>query len=365
MYIHEHPEWPNFKWDETHLSALLAEVRYLQGNLLGRLSSLGFDLREEATLQTLTRDILKTSEIEGEKLDKVTVRSSIARRLGLDMGGTLQADRHVEGIVEVIIDATRNYDAPLTEERLLGWHAALFPTGRSGIYPITVGAWRTEKSGIMQVVSGAYGHEKVHYEAPSHDRLRKEMCRFINWFNTQPKTDLVLRSAVAHFWFVAIHPFDDGNGRIARAIADMVLARSENSKQRFYSMSSQIQCERNDYYHVLETCQKGTLNITAWFNWFLNCLKRAMLASSKTLDDVFMKARFWEAHAGESFNVRQKIILKRLLDGFEGKLTSSKWAKIGKCSADTALRDIHDLLERKILQQEKGGGRSTSYVLVK
>jgi Fic family protein len=361
MYIYEHQEWPNFTWDQIKIADLLTEVRYLQGRLLGRMDALGFHLREEATLQILTQDVLKTSEIEGETLDTEQVRSSIAKRLGIDLGATPPVDRNVEGIVEIMLDATRSYDKPLTEERLFGWHAALFPTGRSGIQRIIVGNWRTEASGPMQVVSGPFGREKIHYEAPAYDRLPNEMARFIKWFNAPSKTDLVIKSALAHFGFVTIHPFDDGNGRIARAIADMMLARSEKSQQRFYSMSGQIQRERNAYYDVLEKCQKESLNITAWIEWFLHCLKRAISTSEETLQTVFTKARFWHLHAGEVFNDRQKLIVNRLLDGFDGKLNSSKWAKLAKCSQDTALRDINDLLERKILIKDDAGGRSTSY----
>ncbi len=363
MYIHERKDWPEFHWDQAKLTPLLAEVRHLQGRLLGHMEALGFGLREEATLQTLTQDVIKTSEIEGEKLDVEQVRSSIARRLGIDINDAKQVDRNVEGIVEVMLDATRNYDAPLTQERLFGWHAALFPTGRSGMQRITVAGWRNLESGAMQVVSGPYGREKVHYEAPTHDRLKKEMARFMKWCNAHPDTDPVIKSALAHFWFVTIHPFDDGNGRIARAIADMMLARSEKSSQRFYSMSSQIQRERKAYYDVLETCQKGTLNITLWIEWFLNCLKHAIAASEVTLEAVLIKARFWKAHAEESFNDRQRLIINNLLDGFDGKLTSSKWAKITKCSQDTALRDISDLVNRRVLAKDEAGGRSTSYDL--
>jgi Fic family protein len=363
MYIHERKEWPEFKWDQARLAGLQAEARHLQGRLLGRMEALGFRLREEATLQTLTQDVIKTSEIEGEKLDAEQVRSSIARRLGMDIGAAPQIDRNVEGIVEIMLDATRKHDASLTEERLFGWHAALFPTGRSGMQRIMVGRWRTDASGPMQVVSGAFGREKVHYEAPASNRLKKEMARFIKWFNAPVETDPVIKSALAHFWFVTIHPFDDGNGRMARAIADMMLARSEKSSQRFYSMSSQIQRERNAYYDVLESSQKGSLDITPWIEWFLNCLKRAMAASEKMLEAVLIKARFWKAHAGESFNERQRTIINRLLDGFDGKLTSSKWAKLTKCSQDTALRDMSDLLNRQILAKDEAGGRSTSYEL--
>lgn len=364
MYIHQQKAWPKLTWDPVKLANPLAQVRHLQGRLLGRMDALGFQLREEATLQILTQDVLKTSEIEGEKLDTEQVRSSIAKRLGVDIGGiAAQVSRNVEGIVEVMLDAARNCEEPLTQERLFRWHAALFPTGRSGMQFITVGDWRTEASGVMQVVSGPYGHEKVHYEAPTYDRLQNEMDQFIKWFNTSSETDLVIKSALAHFWFVTIHPFDDGNGRIARAIADMLLARSEKSNQRFYSMSSQIMRERKAYYKILERCQRGALDITPWIEWFLNCLQNAIATSEETLQIVLAKARFWTVHTGESFNERQRTILNRLLDGFVGKLNSSKWAKLTNCSQDTALRDINDLLERKILIKENAGGRSTSYQL--
>lgn len=365
MYIHERKSWPEFTWDQAMLAAPLAEVRHLQGRLLGRMEALGFLLREEATLETLTQDVIKTSEIEGEKLDLRQVRSSIARRLGLDIGGSdIPAPRNVEGIVEVMLDATRNHEKQLTKTRLYDWHAALFPTGRSGMQRITVGKWRTEASGPMQVVSGPIGREKVHYEAPGYARLDKEMTAFIKWFNAKPESDLVLSAAIAHFWFVTIHPFDDGNGRIARALADMMLARSEGSSERFYSMSSQIQRDRNAYYDMLEKSQKSTLDITPWIEWFLNCLKRAIEASDGTLESVLLKARFWEKHINQQFNERQRNIINRLLDGgFEGRLTSSNWAKIGKCSGDTALRDITDLVDRGILIKDSAGGRSTGYLL--
>jgi Fic family protein len=364
MYIYERKDWPGFTWDQARLALLLAEARHKQGRLLGRMEELGFPLREEATLQTLTQDVVKTSEIEGEKLDARQVRSSLARRMGMDIGALPPIDRKVEGIVEVMLDATRKSGAPMTQERLFSWHAALFPTGRSGMRRIVVGAWRTKDSGDMQVVSGPIGRETIHYEAPGHDVLKKEMARFIRWCNAPPDMDPVLKSALAHFWFVTIHPFEDGNGRIARAIADMMLARSEKISQRFYSMSSQIQRERDEYYLVLERCQKGTLDITAWMQWYLDCLQRAIGASEKILAAVLVKAGFWKAHVGESFNDRQRKVINRLLDDFEGKLTSSKWAKLTKCSQDTALRDIGDLLDRKILKKEEAGGRSTSYTLI-
>ena len=363
MYIHERKEWPEFRLDQARVTVLLADVRHLQGRLLGRMEGLGFQLREEATLQTLTQDVVKTSEIEGEKLDVETVRSSIARRMGLDIGALRPIDRNVEGIVDIMLDATRKHDKPLTQERLFGWHGALFPTGRSGLQRITAGAWRPKESGAMQVVSGPIGREKVHFEAPGYDRLKSEMSVFLKWLNGRSETDLVLKSALAHFWFVTIHPFDDGNGRIARAIADMMLARSEKTSQRFYSMSAQIQQERKAYYDVLEKSQKGTLDITPWIEWYLGCLKRAINVSDKLLEAVLVKDRFWKLHKGEAFNDRQCKVINRLLDGFEGTLTSSKWAKLAKCSSDTALRDINDLMERKILAKEQAGGRSTSYIL--
>ena len=363
MYIHERKEWPNFFWDQKKVATLLADTRYFQGRLLGRMEVLGFRWCEEATLQSLTQDVLKTCEIEGVILDAEQVRSSIARRLGIDIGISPLVARNVDGIVQVMMDATRNYDKPLTAERLFGWHAALFPTGRSGMHRITVGDWRGDSSGAMQVVSGPVGREKIHFEAPVYERLEAEMDRFMNWFNTGIEMDWVMKSSLAHFWFITVRPFGDGNGRIARAISDMLLAKSERSTQRFYSMSSQIQRERNAYYDVLEECQKGTLDITSWMEWFLGCLKRAIGASEGTLETILTKARFWESHAGESFNERQHAMMNRLLNGFEGKLTSSKWAKIGKCSQDTALRDINNLVKRKLLTKDRAGGRSTSYIL--
>jgi len=363
MYIHERKDWPEFKWEHGRLAALLAEVRHLQGHLLGRMEGLGFLLQAQATLRTLTQDVVKTSEIEGEKLDVETVRSSIARRMGLDIGALRPADRNVEGIVDIMLDATRKFDQPLTQERLFGWHGALFPTGRSGLQGITVGAWRPKESGAMQVISGPIGREKVHFEALGHERLKAEMSAFIKWFNSENEPDPVLKSALAHFWFVTIHPFEDGNGRIARALADLLLARSENTAHRFYSMSAQIQQERNAYYDILEKSQKGALDITLWIDWYLNCLNRAIEASDKLLESVLIKDRFWKSHQTESFNERQRKVLNRLMDGFEGKLTSSKWAKLAKCSQDTAGRDINDLMNRNILAREQSGGRSTSYVL--
>jgi Fic family protein len=345
------------------LAKQLAAVRLRQGRLIGRMQALGFRQQEEAVLTTLTEDVLKSSEIEGEILDRGQVRSSIARRLGIDVGALPPADRNVEGVVEMMLDATQNFKSELTEERSFGWHASLFPTGRSGMRKIVVGAWRDEKSGPMRVVSGAFGREKVHYEAPAAGRLGAEMKSFLEWFNAEDNADPVIKAALAHLWFVTIHPFDDGNGRIARAIADMCLARSEDSSQRFYSMSAQIRLERKAYYDMLEATQKGDLDITPWLEWFLGCLDRAFDGAEKTLAAVFQKANFWNKHAAAKINQRQRDILNRLLDGFEGKLTSSKWALIEKCSADTALRDIHDLVDQGILAKDEGGGRSTSYSL--
>lgn len=363
-YIHELKDWPKFRWRQERLAERLAAVRHRQGRLIGRMEGVGFTLRAEAVLQTLTEEVAKSSEIEGEALDKQQVRSSIARRLGMDIGALTPAERNVEGVVEVMLDATQKFDMPLTAERLFGWHAALFPTGRSGMTRIRVGAWRGDSAGAMQVVSGPIGREKVHYEAPVAKRLKREMQAFLAWFNGPETTDPVLKAGIAHLWFATIHPFDDGNGRIARAIADMALARSENSSQRFYSMSAQIRAERKTYYDILEKTQKGDLDITAWLEWFLDCLDRAFDGAETILAGVLKKARFWELHAGERFNDRQRKILNRVLDGFEGKLTSSKWAALGKTSQDTASRDIDDLVKRGILVKEPAGGRSTSYSLV-
>ena len=364
-YLHQRPDWPNFTWNSKSLAGELAAVRHRQGRFIGRMEGLGFHLRNEAMLKTLTQDVLKSSEIEGEILDKDQVRSSIARRLGMDIGALTPANRDVEGVVEMMLDATQKYDKPLTAERLFGWHASLFPTGYGGIHKITVGAWRTDESGPMQVVSGRIGKERIHYEAPKAARLDGEMKAFLDWYNAETDTDPVLKAGLAHLWFVTIHPFDDGNGRIARAIADMSLARSENSPQRFYSMSAQIRREHNAYYDQLEATQKqDDFNITPWLQWFLSCLNRAFDGAEEILASVLKKARFWETHAATEFNERQRDMLNRLLDeAFFGALNSSKWAKIEKCSADTALRDINDLLDRGILKKGAGGGRSTSYSL--
>ncbi|MFY9330034.1 MAG: Fic family protein [Georgfuchsia sp.] len=365
MYIWQQPQWPNWQIDMGTLATPLASVRHGQGRLLGRMEAMGFKLRDEAWLQTLTQDVIKTSEIEGEHLDKDLVRSSIARRLGIDIGALAPADRNVEGIVDVMLDATQRYAQPLTRDRLFGWHGALFPTGRSGLHAISVAAWRTDENGPMQVISGPYGKEKVHYEAPAAASIDVEMQRFLDWFKREDKSiDPVIKAALAHLWFVTIHPFDDGNGRLARTIGDMALARSELTPQRFYSLSAQIQLERASYYDILEETQRGTLDVTGWLAWFLACLERAIAGAEQTLESVLIKARFWERYAGSGMNERQIKLLNRLLDGFEGKMTTSKWAKIAKCSQDTAYRDILGLIELRALVKAGGGGRSTGYELV-
>ena len=363
MYIHQLPDWPRFHWNLDRLAEPLASLRHRQGRLIGHMQALGFPLQQEAVLETLTSDVLKSSEIEGEKLDRQQVRSSVARRLGIDIGALKPADREVEGVVEMMLDATRCYDQPLTSERLFAWHASLFPAGRSGIAKIRAGVWRDDASGPMQVVSGPVGNERVHFEAPPADRLDAEMRAFLDWFAVDSAMDPVLKAGMAHLWFITIHPFDDGNGRIARAIADLALARSENTPQRFYSMSAQIREERSAYYDILEMTQQGTMDVTAWMAWFLGCLGRAIDGAQTTLHAVLAKARFWDHIRGVPLNDRQRLVLNRLLDGFEGKLTTSKYAKLAKCSQDTALRDILPLVARGILVRNPQGGRSTSYHL--
>jgi Fic family protein len=362
-YIHDIADWTEFQWNHQELSGPLGALRYRQGRLIAEMESLGFALRGEAVLQTLTEDVLKTSEIEGEMLDRDQVRSSLARRLGVDIGTLTPADRHVDCVVEMMLDATQNHASPLTQERLFGWHGALFPTGRSGLHPIRVGCWRDDRAGPMQVTSGPIGRERVHFEAPAAARVAGEMARFIGWFANDGGLDPVLKAGVAHLWFITIHPFEDGNGRIARAIADMALARSEGTPQRFYSMSSQIRRERSAYYGMLESTQKGDRDITPWLAWFLACLDRAFDGAEMTLAGVLKTARFWEDCRNMDFNPRQRAMLVRLLEGFVGKLTASKWARIQKCSPDTALRDINDLMARGVLRRDAGGGRSTAYVL--
>ncbi|MFN5020655.1 MAG: Fic family protein [bacterium] len=360
-YIYQYENWTDFTWNEIEVNILFGEVRNLQGKISGQMNALGFSSKEEAALNTLTLDIVKSSEIEGEQLNYDQVRSSIARRLGINNAGLIPSNRNIEGIVDMTLDATQHYTDPLTNERLFGWHAALFPTGYSGLYQIEVGRYRT---GEMQIISGAMGKEKIHYEAVSAQDLQTEMNQFLAWINNDNLLDPVLKAAIAHFWFIIIHPFDDGNGRIARAIADMLLARAEKSTERFYSMSSQILAERKQYYEVLQKVQHSDGDITDWLVWFLNCLQKSLLQTTVTVQKILLKASFWNAHEKTDLNQRQHLMLNKLLDGFEGKLKTSKWAKIAKCSPDTALRDIRDLIHKGILQQEKEGGRSTNYELV-
>jgi Fic family protein len=363
VYIHEKENWTNFIWDYKKVMIKLGEARNQQGRLLGKMGSLGFDLQNEAVLNTLTLDVVKSSEIEGEYLEIEQVRSSIARRLGIDIAGAVESERHVEGIVEMMLDATQRNDLSLTKNRLFGWHAALFPSGWSNLYKITVADWRKNTSGPMQVVSGPMGKEKVHYQAPSSNRIEPEMEKFIKWFENEYEIDLVLKAAIAHLWFVTIHPFDDGNGRITRAITDMMLARSDKNIRRFYSMSAQIRIERNQYHEKLEKTQKGNSDITEWILWFLQCLINAINSTEETLSKILHKADFWKLHSTTILNGRQQKVINRLLDGFDGKLTTSKWGKINQCSQDTALRDIQDLIKKNILQKDASGGRSTNYEL--
>lgn len=361
MYIYELQNWPNFLWNQEKITDLLIPLRHRQGHLIGGMESIGFRLRDETVLQTLTQDVVKSSEIEGEILDQSLVRSSVARHLGMDIAALNRVDRNVEGVVTMMLDATQRFDQSLTKERLLNWHRALFPNGRSGFTKIKVGAWRT---GPVQVVSGRMGNETLHFEAPPAHLVDHEMEVFLDWLNHETTLDLVLKGALAHLWFVTIHPFDDGNGRIGRAIADLMLARSEKSARRFYSLSAQIQFERKNYYAILEQTQKGGLDITPWIEWFFGCLGRAIESALSTLDTIVRKTQFWEALAEASLNERQRKMINRLLDGFNGKLTSSKWAKMTKCSQDTAYRDILDLIDRGILTKNAEGGRSTSYSLI-
>ena len=359
-YIYEHRNWTQFTWQDKSINVVFGEVRLMQGKIIGQMNTLGFSAKEEATLTALTLDVVKSSEIEGELLNYDQVRSSIARRLGINTAGLVASNRHIEGVVEMMLDATQRHTPPLTEKRLFGWHAALFPTGFSGPYKIEAGRYRT---GEMQVVSGAMGKEKVHYEAVKPELVKAEMDKFLDWFNNDNNLDLVLKAAIAHFWFIIIHPFDDGNGRIGRAITDMLLARAEDSGERFYSMSSQILIERKQYYEVLQKVQHSKGDITEWLEWFLHCLKNAMLATENTTQKIMHKAEFWKLHERTPINERQRIVLNTLFDGFEGKLQTSKWAKITKTSTDTALRDIKDLVEKGILQQTNEGGRNANYEL--
>lgn len=364
MYIWERPDWPDLTWDDARLLEPLASARLKQGCLLGGMAGLGFELKLEAQLEALAEDALKSSEIEGETLNRDSVRSSLARRLGLPQAAVAPADQRTEGVVEMMLDATENYDAPLTPERLFGWQAALFPGGYSGLHKVRTGAWRNDAEGPMRVVSGPIGRQRVHYQAPPAERLDAEMRAFLHWFNRKNGPEGLLRAGLAHLWFVTIHPFDDGNGRVARALADQALAQSEGSGQRFYSMSSQIRTERSDYYDTLERTQKGTLDVTDWLVWFLGCLSRAIDGAEAASAHVLRKADFWQRYAREPLTERQKVVLSRFLDGFEGKLTARKWSVIGKCSIPTAQRDINDLIERNILRRNPGGSKNTSYALV-
>ena len=361
MYLYNNQNWPIFEWNSEKLLPLLSYVRNRQGKLIGKMGALGFELRNEANLEILTQEIIKSTEIEGEILDREQVRSSIARRLGLDISGLVHSERSVDGIVDLMIDATKNFDKELNKERLFSWHAALFPTGQSGMYKIITGQWRDDSTGPMQVVSGALGKEKVHYQAPPAAQIENEMRIFLDWFNLEQNTDLVLKAAVAHLWFVSIHPFEDGNGRISRALSELLLSRSDEQSYRFYSMSAQIRKERNSYYDILEKTQKSGLNITNWLEWFLNCLMHAIENSEKLLEKIIFKHYFWLKHSKININDRQRKILNMLMDDFEGVLNTTKWAKIGKCSQDTALRDIQDLIEKGIMIKSGQGGRSTNY----
>ncbi len=362
-YVHELRDWPKLTWSSDSLSAPLADAHHMQGRLLGKMEALGFDLRTEASLTVLTNDVVTSSAIEGETLNPEEVRSSIARRLGLSVAGLPKASRDVEGIVEMMLDATGNFGESLTKERLFAWHSSLFPTGRKGMAEIAIGQWRPKEAGEMRVVSGPFGHERVHFEAPGAERLESEMKAFTDWFNGYEALDPILKAGIAHFWFVTIHPFEDGNGRIARAIADMVLARADGTKDRFYSMSSQIATERKEYYQELEGAQRGSLDITRWLAWFLGCLGRAIEGADQALAVVLHKARLWQRINRGPINERQQLVINRLLNDFKGYLTTSKYAKLSKCSPDTALRDIRELLSRGILVQNPSGGRSTSYRL--
>ncbi len=364
LYAWQAPDWPHWRYDLSALAEPMAQVSRAQGLLLGRLADVGLGLRDEASLAALTDDVLKTSEIEGEHLNVASVRSSIARRLGVDIGSLAPVDRHVEGVVEMVLDATIRHGAPLTPTRLFAWHAALFPTGYSGLTKITTGAWRNDALGPMQVVSGPMNRQRVHFEAPPADRLTRELSVFLRWLNDPAPSDpALIRAGLGHLWFVTLHPFDDGNGRIARAVGDLLLARADGSPQRFYSLSAQIQRERKAYYDILERTQKGSMDVTEWLRWFLDMLSQALGQAHGVLDAVLFKARFWQGLQGATFNERQVKVLNRLLDGFEGKLTTSKWAALANCSSDTALRDINDLVEREILQRTAAGGRGTSYDL--
>lgn len=361
-YIWQNPKYPDFSYDSSVILPLLSTVRLKQGYLLGKMEGIGFENHRKTLLNVLTEDVIKSNEIEGLKLNLEQVRSSIAKKLGLDFDENVYVDRNIDGFVDMMFDATQEYNKKLTEERLFSWQAAMFPTGRSGLHKIKTGEYRDDRQGPMQVVSGAIGHEKVHYEAPPANQLDSEMKNLIDYINNESKTDLILKAGIVHLWFVIIHPFEDGNGRIARALADMLLARSENSKNRFYSMSSQINKVRKSYYKALELTQSQSLDITDWLKWFLENLLLAITSSETLFKDVMQKAEFWQKHRHISMNERQVKIINKLLDYFEGKLTTTKWAKICNCSQDTATRDITDLISKGILQKQ-GEARATHYII--
>lgn len=363
MYFHQNSEWPTFRWDSEVILSYVSSVRDLQGRLMGRMEGMGFDLQSEAVLDTITLDVVKSSEIEAEFLDSNKVRSSVAKQLGIQINGLPEPGRDIDGVVEMMMDATQNYQDELTEDRLFAWHSSLFPAGRSGLQKITVGAWRTGQYGPMRVVSGAIGKEKIHYEAPSASTLQSEMSQFIDWYNSDRSLEPIIKSAIAHLWFVSIHPFADGNGRIARALGDSLLARADRSEQRFYSMSAQIMNTRKGYYHILESTQKGSMDITSWLVWYFERLKDAIQATGETLAKVNMKSKFWALHKATSFNKRQVLMINKLHGEFMGKLHSSKWAKMTKVHRDTARKDIQDLIEKGVLKNAAGGGRSTHYIL--
>jgi Fic family protein len=364
LYIWQQPDWPQWQYDQGQLLPVLSKVSYAQGLLLGRVADIGMSQRTHTSLMVLTDDVVKTSAIEGEQLNVASVRSSIARRLGVDIGALAPVDRHIDGVVDMVLDATQHYQQPLTMERLFAWHAALFPTGYSGLSKIRVGQWRDDAKGAMQVISGAIGKAKVHFEAPPATCIAEEMASFIAWFNCATQEPLIIKAALAHLWFVTLHPFEDGNGRIARALADLMLARAEQSDQRFYSLSAQIQSQRSVYYQILEATQKGSMDVTQWLMWFCENLHEAIVQAQLRIDAILVKAGFWQRWSTVVFNSRQIKLINRLLDGFDGKLTSSKWAAIAKCSQDTALRDINELITVGVLRKLPNAGRSTSYELV-
>lgn len=364
LYVYQQSDWPYFIWDSEMVLMYLTEVRFAQGRLMGKLESMGFEMRENAQFEMLSLEVLKSAEIEGERYKPDEVRSSVARKLGLDKFTNVQVGKNVDGVVEMMYDALNHANSPLTRERLFGWHASLFPTGYSGTYPITTAAYRADQNGPMQLVSGAMGRERVHFQAPPADRVPSEMNVFLEWFNNDQGLDFVLKAGVAHLWFLTLHPFEDGNGRLARALTDLLLARSDKSTQQFYSLSAQFLKERKAYYEILEKTQKGDLDVTDWLMWFLTGFYKALKATETILDKTLHKADFWKQHAQTLFNDRQLKVVNLLLDSFEGKLTSSKWARLCKCSQDTALRDLTDLLQKEVLKKEEGGGRSTHYALV-